>query len=178
MSYAGNRGRGRGGRPVISGPMSYAQGPPMGIPMTTQPRMTAPFRGGPPSMRGRTFSRGGYRAGSAYPSGSRAGTTRHGGACPGCNCSFNSKYSMSLGGLCKTLQIVCLLVTWAIIASTPYWRRYMIIEGVTWPFHLVMLITIVVWLSTLCLYFIFLMGWHFSYKSIMWPGVDLWFNVS
>merc|ERR1712226_699868 len=53
----------------------------------------------------------------------------------------------------------------------------MIIEGVTWSFHLVMMITIVVWLSTLCLYFIFLMGWHFSYKSIMWPGVDLWFNI-
>lgn len=111
---------------------------------------------------------------STRTSGSRK---KNSGLCPGCDCNFNTKYAMSMQGLCKALQILCLLVTWSVIASTPYWRRYFIIDGYTWPFHIVMLLTIGLWIVTLGLYVMFLLGWHFSYRSIAWPGVELWFNL-
>ena len=177
------------GRPNISGPF-----PPNGPPIHMQP--AARGRGGPP-MRGMPMrgmpsrGRGGYppsrgRGGfGSHPSRSTHLSARSGytnktsqGACPGCDCSFNMKYCTSLQGLCKALQICSLLVTWAVIASSPYWRRYFVIGGVTWPFHLVMLLTVSAWIGVSCLYILFLLGWHFSYRSINWPGVELWFNVS
>ena len=128
----------------------------------------------------RHSSHPGYRThASMARSGTRISSHRsnkNNSLCPGCDCSFNTKYAMSMQGLCKALQIVCLLVTWAVIAATPYWRRYFIIDGYTWPFHIVMLLSITLWLVTVGLYFVFLLGWHFSYKSISWPGVELWYN--
>jgi len=190
------------GRPHISGPFPPGQnptGPPQNHPnhpVNMQPGrgrgVGSPMRGGPP-MRGMPMrGRGGFpprgrgRGGfGSHPSRSthlsaRSGYTNKtsGGACPGCDCSFNLKYCTSLQGLCKALQICSLLVTWAVIASSPYWRRYFVIGGVTWPFHLVMLITISTWICCSCLYILFLLGWHFSYRSINWPGVELWYNVS
>lgn len=193
-------------RPVISQPMNYSPnrpnpgpGQPI-IPSQAQPMMQHQFSNttntSPPRYANRLAASNPARSkllsnsnsnrshanmsrgptNRSYNS-SRTRRTNQGGLCPGCDCSFNSKYAMSMQGLCKALQIVCLLVTWSVIASTPYWRRYFIIGGYTWPFHIVMLLTISLWIATLFLYVMFLLGWHFSYRSIAWPGVELWYNL-
>jgi len=67
-----------------------------------------------------------------------------------------------------SFQIVGLLA-FIIIAASPYWRGLFVIEGVTWPFHIVMLFTSVAWLATTAMYVLFLSGQHLAYPHINWP---------
>ena len=75
----------------------------------------------------------------------------------------DGRYARSKQGLCKIGQIIFGFIIWLIIACSPYWKPIFLIEGVTWPFHLVMLFVFLPWLGTIVMYFIFLSGYHFNF---------------
>ncbi|XP_076813002.1 uncharacterized protein LOC143459662 [Clavelina lepadiformis] len=93
-------------------------------------------------------------------------------------CSCDGNYAKSLQGICKITSVFIALLTFIIIGASPYWRTLFVIDGVTWPFHIVMLFTICVFLATLCMYAIFLSGQHLNYAHIAWPTVELYFNIA
>lgn len=94
----------------------------------------------------------------------------------GCTCDCN--YARSLQGICKILQLCILGLAWILIAASPYWRPIFVIGGETWPFHVVMLISILVWLATLFMYVMFLSGYHLSLPNRNWPKFEFYFNIA
>jgi len=89
----------------------------------------------------------------------------------------DGRYARSKQGLCKIGQILFGFIIWIIIACSPYWKPIFLIEGVTWPFHLVMLFVFLPWLGTIVMYFVFLSGYHFNFGHINWPKSELIFNL-
>ena len=69
---------------------------------------------------------------------------------------------------CFFNQILSLLAI-IIIGASPYWRALFVLEAITWPFHIVMLITSLVFISTLIMYSLFLSGQHLEYPQVAWP---------
>nr|CAB3262587.1 uncharacterized protein LOC100180658 [Phallusia mammillata] len=92
-------------------------------------------------------------------------------------CSCDESYAKSLQGICKVIALVMGALTFIIVGASPYWRPIFVLEAVTWPFHVVMLVTILVWLATLTMYGLFLSGQHLEYPHVAWPTVELQFNV-
>ena len=75
----------------------------------------------------------------------------------------DGRYARSRQGLCKVGQIILGMLIWIVIAASPYWKPIFILEGQTWPFHLVMLFIFLPWLATIIMYFIFLSGYHYNF---------------
>uniref|UniRef100_H2ZLL5 MARVEL domain-containing protein n=1 Tax=Ciona savignyi TaxID=51511 RepID=H2ZLL5_CIOSA len=92
-------------------------------------------------------------------------------------CDFNSSYAKSLQGICKAISMIVGLLVIIIIGVSPYFRTIFVIGGVTWPFHIVMLFTVCVWLATMFVYFFFLSGQHLQYPHVPWPKWEFIFNV-
>ena len=63
------------------------------------------------------------------------------------------------------------LLTIIIIGASPYFRPLFVLEAITWPFHVVMLFTTVIFIATLIMYCLFLSGQHLEYPHIAWPTV-------
>nr|XP_039256938.1 uncharacterized protein LOC120333672 [Styela clava] len=93
----------------------------------------------------------------------------------GCTCDCN--YARSLQGICKVVQICIIGLAWIMVAASPYWRPIFVMEGITWPFHVVMLLSIWVWLSTIFMYCLFMSGYHLSQSHKNWPKIEFIFNM-
>lgn len=94
-----------------------------------------------------------------------------------CGCSCDCNYARSSQGICKIVCILLLGLAWIVIAASPYWRPIFVIGGETWPFHIVMLICVVVWLATLFMYCLFMSGYHLNLGHYNWPKFELYFNI-
>lgn len=94
-----------------------------------------------------------------------------------CGCSCDCNYARSVQGICKIVAIILLGLAWIVIAASPYWRPIFVIGGQTWPFHIVMLISVVVWLATLFMYCLFMSGYHLNMGHYNWPKFELFFNI-
>ena len=75
----------------------------------------------------------------------------------------DGRYAKSRQGLCKIGQIFIGMIVWIVIAASPYWKPIFLLEGVTWPFHVVMLFIFITWLTTITFYIIFLSGYHYNF---------------
>ena len=63
------------------------------------------------------------------------------------------------------------MLAFIMVGSTPYWNAFFVAEQVTWPYHLVMLFSILAFLGTLFLYILFVSGQHLECAHIAWPTV-------
>lgn len=71
---------------------------------------------------------------------------------------WNGNYARGIQGICKTFCMVATLLALIIIGSSPYGRPLYVREGVTWPFHLVMFLTVTSWLLFTAAYLFFTTG--------------------
>ncbi|XP_078484646.1 uncharacterized protein LOC100180658 [Ciona intestinalis] len=99
---------------------------------------------------------------------------KKGSMCCG-DCDTN--YAKSLQGICKVIALILGALTFIIIGASPYFRTIFVMGGVTWPFHVVMLFTIAVWMATAFMYGLFMSGHHLSYPHVAWPKMEFLFNL-
>lgn len=89
----------------------------------------------------------------------------------------DATYAKSKQGIFKLVMIILSFIAWLCVACTPYFKRIFVIGGQTWPFHLVMFLTITAFLALLIVYIIFTSGYHRKRKRKPWPTYELYFNV-
>jgi len=90
---------------------------------------------------------------------------------------WNGNYARGVQGICKAFCIFASLLAVIIIGSSPYGRPLYVREGVTWPFHIVMFLSVVSWLLFTAAYVFFVTGQQADCPHVPWPTRELQFNI-
>jgi len=91
---------------------------------------------------------------------------------------WDGHWAKSAQGICIAVCIFCSFIAWVIIASTPYMRTFYVQDGQTWPFHLVMFLTIVSWLLFICCYAYFASSQPHKRRRTPWKLREMQFNIT
>jgi len=95
-----------------------------------------------------------------------------------CVWEFNHHYFKTFSAIMKMLEIATLLSIISVLATTSYSNENLVINGVTAPFHVVMLLSVISMFVILAIFIIMSMGLHYtSYAGINWANVDFYSNL-
>ena len=95
-----------------------------------------------------------------------------------CVWEFNHHYFKTFSAIMKIVEIATLLSIISILATTSYSNENLVINGVTAPFHVAMLVSVISIFIILAIFIIMSMGLHYtSYAGINWANVDFYSNL-